>query len=104
MEGDSDCGNRGLDFSHLLAAFLRVGSGEASGAGGGHSRKFSRYNIFVHMTELLHEGIFHVGGLIKHAIFDSLPWARTMTNSYGQFTVWVSVSTILKSEPSCTSH
>ena len=27
-----------------------------------------------------------------------------MTNSYGQFTVWVSVSTILKSEPSFTSH
>ena len=38
VEGDTDCGNRGLDFSHLLAAFLRVGSGEASGAGGGHSR------------------------------------------------------------------
>ena len=38
MEGDTDRGNRGLDFSHLLAAFLRVGSGEASGAGGGHSR------------------------------------------------------------------
>ena len=27
-----------------------------------------------------------------------------MANSYGQFTVWVSVSDILKSEPSCTSH
>ena len=27
-----------------------------------------------------------------------------MTNSYGQFTGWVSVSDILKSEPSCTSH
>ena len=38
MEGDTDCGNRGLDFSHLLAAFLRVGSGEASGTGGGHPR------------------------------------------------------------------
>ena len=38
VEGDTDCGNRGLDFSHLLAAFLRVGSGEASGAGGGHPR------------------------------------------------------------------
>ena len=38
VEGDSDRGNRGLDFSHLLAAFLRVGSGEASGSGGGHPR------------------------------------------------------------------
>ena len=27
-----------------------------------------------------------------------------MANSYGQFTCWVSVSDILKSEPSCTSH
>ena len=27
-----------------------------------------------------------------------------MANSYGQFTGWVSVSDILKSEPSCTSH
>ena len=38
VEGDTDRSNRGLDFSHLLAAFLRVGSGEASGAGGGHPR------------------------------------------------------------------
>ena len=27
-----------------------------------------------------------------------------MANSYGQFTGWASVSDILKSEPSCTSH
>ena len=27
-----------------------------------------------------------------------------MTNSYGHFTLWVSVSDILKSEPSCISH
>ena len=27
-----------------------------------------------------------------------------MANSYGQFTLWVSVSDILKSEPSYTSH
>ena len=27
-----------------------------------------------------------------------------MANSYSQFTGWVSVSDILKSEPSCTSH
>ena len=27
-----------------------------------------------------------------------------MANSYGQFTLWVSVSNILKSKPSCTSH
>ena len=38
VEGDTDRGNCGLDFSHLLAAFLRVGAGEASGAGGGHPR------------------------------------------------------------------
>ena len=38
MEGDTDRSNRGLDFSYLLAAFLRVGSGEASGTGGGHPR------------------------------------------------------------------
>ena len=31
--------------------------------------------ISKYMTGLLHEGIFHVGGLIKPAIFDSLPWA-----------------------------
>ena len=30
------------------------------------------------MTGLLHEGIFHVGGLIKPVIFDSLPWAYMM--------------------------
>ena len=34
----------------------------------------------VHMTGLLHEGIFHVQGLIKPAIFDSLPWAYVMCN------------------------
>ena len=28
----------------------------------------------------------------------------SMANSYGQFTLWVSVSGILKFEPSCTSH
>ena len=27
-----------------------------------------------------------------------------MANSYGQFTGWVSVSYVVKSEPSCTSH
>ena len=27
-----------------------------------------------------------------------------MANSYGQFTLWVSVYHLLKSEPSCTSH
>ena len=27
-----------------------------------------------------------------------------MVNSYGQFTLWVSVYHLLKSEPSCTSH
>ena len=27
-----------------------------------------------------------------------------MANSYGQFTLWVSVSYVVKSEPSCTSH
>ena len=32
------------------------------------------------MTGLLHEGTFHVGGLIKPAIFDSLPWAYVMCN------------------------
>ena len=39
------------------------------------------------MTRLLHEGIFHVGGLIKHAIFDSLPWAYVMCN-WAQILVW----------------
>ena len=27
------------------------------------------------MTWLLHEGIFHVEGVLKPAIFESLPWA-----------------------------
>ena len=27
-----------------------------------------------------------------------------MADSYGQFTLWVSVYHLLKSEPSCTSH
>ena len=30
------------------------------------------------MTGLLHEGIFHVEGVIKPANFDSLPWAYMM--------------------------
>ena len=34
----------------------------------------------TYMTGLLHEGIFHVGGLIKPAIFGSLPWAYVMCN------------------------
>jgi hypothetical protein len=38
-------------------------------------------------TGLLHEGIFHVGGLIKPAIFDSLPWAYVMCN-WAQILVW----------------
>ena len=33
-----------------------------------------------HMTGLLHEGIFHVAGLIKPAIFGSLPWAYVICN------------------------
>ena len=33
-----------------------------------------------HMTGLLHEGIFHVRGLIKPVIFGSLPWAYVMCN------------------------
>ena len=33
-----------------------------------------------YMTGLLHEGIFHVGGLIKPAIFGSSPWAYVMCN------------------------
>ena len=43
--------------------------------------------ISTHMTGLLHEGIFHVGGLIKPAIFDSLPWAYVMCN-WAQILVW----------------
>ena len=27
-----------------------------------------------------------------------------MANSYGQFTLWASVSYVVKSEPTCTSH
>ena len=30
------------------------------------------------MTGLLHEGIFHIEGVIKPANFDSLPWAYMM--------------------------
>ena len=37
-------------------------------------------NVDTYMTGLLHEGIFHVGGLIKPAIFGSLPWAYVMCN------------------------
>ena len=33
-----------------------------------------------YMTGLLHEGIFHVGGLIKPAIFGSSPWAYVICN------------------------
>ena len=33
-----------------------------------------------YMTGLLHEDIFNVGGLIKPAIFGSLPWAYVMCN------------------------
>ena len=35
---------------------------------------------YSHMTGLLHEGIFHVGGLIKLAIFGSLLWAYVICN------------------------
>ena len=41
----------------------------------------------MYMTGLLHDGIFNVGGLIKHAIFDSLPWAYVMCN-WAQILVW----------------
>ena len=33
------------------------------------------YVDYVYMTELLHEGIFHVQGVLKPAIFESLPRA-----------------------------
>ena len=36
--------------------------------------------VITHMTGLLHEGIFQVRGLIKPAIFGSLPWAYVMCN------------------------
>ena len=36
--------------------------------------------VYLYMTGLLHEGIFHVRGLIKPAIFGSLPWAYVMWN------------------------
>ena len=36
--------------------------------------------LYIYMTGLLHEGIFHVRGLIKPAIFGSLPWAYVMCN------------------------
>ena len=31
--------------------------------------------ILQHMTGLLHEGIFHVQGLLEPAIYERLPWA-----------------------------
>ena len=34
--------------------------------------------ILGYMTWLLHEGIFHVEGVLKPAIFESLPWAYMM--------------------------
>ena len=34
--------------------------------------------LVVHMTELLHEGKFHVRDLLKLAIFGSLPWDYVM--------------------------
>ena len=42
---------------------------------------FSVYIFKIrYMTGLLHEGKFHVGDLLKPAIFDSLPWAYVMCN------------------------
>ena len=36
--------------------------------------------VAIHMTGLLHEGIFHVGGVLKPTIFESLPRASMMCN------------------------
>ena len=43
-----------------------------------HATQWSGDSRYLDMTGLLHEGIFHVGGLIKPVIFDSLPWAYMM--------------------------
>ena len=36
--------------------------------------------LFMHMTGLLPEGIFHVEGLLQPAFFGSSPWAYVMCN------------------------
>ena len=58
----------------------RLGGGRVEVAVPGVPGKCLDVYISLHMTWLLHEGIFHVGGLIKPAIFGSLPWAYVMCN------------------------
>ena len=44
-----------------------------------HSRPTDCHQVkaigVAHMTGLLHEGIFHVQGLLEPAIYERLPWA-----------------------------
>ena len=45
------------------------------------SSMFQAHWIYIiHMTGLLHEGIFHVQDLLQPAIFESSPWAYVMCN------------------------
>ena len=68
----------------LLSPVVRGGGADTCTGAGGEMRKTITYQILhlihVHMTGLLHEGIFYVQDLLQPAIFDSSPWAYVMCN------------------------